>query len=354
MTERALATIRQIAEIKTHTNADSLELAIVDGWQVVVKKGEFLAGDLVVFFEIDSVLPVREEFEFLRKCCYLNREWLEGGEGFRLKTIRLRKELSQGLVLAVADVMNAKLFTMNSAIGTDVTELLGVTKWDPPVAACLSGMARGNFPSFIQKTDQERVQNCWNRIKEKYSGLEWEASIKLDGTSCSIYHNNGTVGVCSRNLDLKLEGNDENTYIQMAVKHNLLEGLKALGYNIAIQGEVMGPGIQGNQEQLKEAELFVFDIFLIDDQRHATPAERNLILLQLATQQGIVLRQAPVIDCVTLDQFETIQDILKHAEGPSLNSPAREGVVYKAVAVVDGQVPSFKVISNEWLLLNDG
>ena len=354
MTERALATIRQIAEIKTHTNADSLELAIVDGWQVVVKKGEFLAGDLVVFFEIDSVLPVREEFEFLRKCCYLNREWLEGGEGFRLKTIRLRKELSQGLVLAVADVMNAKLFTMNSAIGTDVTELLGVTKWDPPVAACLSGLARGNFPSFIQKTDQERVQNCWNRIKEKYSGLEWEASIKLDGTSCSIYHNNGNVGVCSRNLDLKLEGNEENTYVQMAIKYNLLEGLKALGYNIAIQGEICGPNIQNNQEKLRESDFFVFDIFLIEDQRHATPAERNFILTQLAVQHGIVLRQVPINGIVTLDQFDTIGDILKYADGPSLNSSKREGLVFKSVAVVEGQVPSFKVISNEWLLEYDG
>ena len=115
----------------------------------------------------------------------------------------------------------------------------------------------------------------------------------------------------------------------------------------------MGPGIQGNQEQLKETDLFVFDIFLIDDQRHATPAERSLILLQLLIQQRLALKQVPVIECVTLDHFETIQDILKYAEGPSLNSPVREGVVFKSVAVVDGQVPSFKVISNDWLIKND-
>ncbi len=96
---RKLATVRKIAEIKPHNNADALELAVVDGWQCVVKKGDFNAGDLVIYFEVDSVLPVLPVYEFLRKGCYVKKDWLTKGEGFRLKTIKLRGEKSQGLVL---------------------------------------------------------------------------------------------------------------------------------------------------------------------------------------------------------------------------------------------------------------
>lgn len=359
-TERKLATIRRISKILPHSNADLLEIAIVDGWRSVVTKGKHIEGELIVYFEIDSVLPVREEFEFLRKCCYIKRDWIEGGEGFRLKTARFRKELSQGLVVPISKELEIEFShtflnfegARSLQVGDDVTSILGVTKWDPPISACLSGLARGNFPSFIKRTDQERIQNCWTKFKELYAGLEFEVTTKLDGSSCSIYHYDGNVGVCSRNLDLKLEGNDGNSYIQVANKYNLLEGLKLIGDNIAIQGEVCGPGIQGNKEQLNEVDLFVFDIYLIDDQRHATPSERNLLLSKLETVAGIVVKQVPSIRTVTLDQFGSIEDILVHAEGPSLNSPVREGDVYKAVVVVNGQVPSFKVISNKWLLEN--
>ena len=361
-TERKLATIRRISKILPHSNADLLEIAIVDGWQSVVTKGKHIEGELIVYFEIDSVLPVREEFEFLRKCCYIKRDWIEGGEGFRLKTARFRGELSQGLVIPISEDLRIDIgflelhrdIIRTPEVGMDVTLLLDVVKWDPPIGACLSGLARGNFPSFIKRTDQERIQNCWTKFKERYSGLEFEASVKLDGSSCSIYHNNGNVGVCSRNLDLQLEGNDGNAFIQVAKKYELLEGLKVVGDNIAIQGEVCGPKIQNNQEQLKEADFFVFDVYLIDDGRVATPSERNFFLSKLEAMTGIVLKQVPLLGYVTFDQFDTVGDVLAHAEGPSLNSPVREGVVYKAVAVIDGQVPSCKAISNQWLMDNDG
>ena len=210
---RKLASIRQIAEIKPHTNADALELAIVDGWQCVVKKGEVRPGDFVVYFEVDSVLPINPLFEFLRKSCYVKKDWLPAGEGFRLKTIKLRGEISQGLVLPLETVFPTA--TGLPVLGQDVTEILGVVKWDPPMPAQLQGLARGVFPSFIQKTDQERIQNVWEEVKEKYDDVTFEVTIKLDGSSCTYYHNEGDVGVCSRNLNLNLEGNDNLSLIHI-------------------------------------------------------------------------------------------------------------------------------------------
>jgi RNA ligase (TIGR02306 family) len=352
---RKLASIRQIKDIRPIEGADAIELVIVDGWQCVAKKGEFKLNDKCVYFEIDSFLPVRPEFEFLRKGCFKNTTW--GGEGFRIRTIKLRGQLSQGLVLPISedlrtDIGYSELHNegREPRVGDDITELLGVKKWDPPLPACLQGMARGNFPPFIQKTDQERIQNCWDDVKLLYGDLVFEITVKLDGSSCSVYHNNGNVGVCSRNLDLKLEGNENNSFVKFATESGLLDGLKVIGDNIAIQGELMGPGIQGNREQLAVHDLFVFDIYLIDAGRHATPDERKTLLDKLESEAGVALKQVPFVGEFTLEQFTSIEDILKFAEGPSLTNPVCEGKVFKSTVVVNGRVPSFKAISNLFLL----
>jgi len=354
VSNRKLASIRRIAEIKVHPNADLLELAIVDGWQCVVKKDEFKVGDLVVYFEIDSVLPLRPEFEFLTKCCYRKNDWLPNKEGYRLRTIKLRGELSQGLVVPITQDLRIDIgySDMNNIgripmVGDDITELLGVVKWDPPLPACLQGLARGNFPSFIRKTDQERIQNCWNKVKDNED--LFEVTIKLDGSSATYYHNNGDVGACSRNLELKLTGNDDNTFIQVATRIGLFEGLKQLGTNIAVQGEVIGPGIQGNRENLQQADFYVFDIFLIDERRHAIDAERNVIMDQLR-QLGVQLKLVPLVGYVMMNSFSTVRDVLNAAEGPSLNNPVREGVVFKSTVIRNGEVVSFKAISDKYLL----
>lgn len=174
---RKLVSIQKISEIKPHPNADAIELATVRGWQVVVKRGEFKPGDFAVYFEIDSFLPIREEFEFLRKSCF--RTHPELGDGFRLRTIKLRGELSQGLLLPISILENHKIKTNQEVQcvgrriwdekwqcwsqcivpleeGADLTEFLEVQKYEPPVPTQLAGNAKGNFPSFIRKTDQER------------------------------------------------------------------------------------------------------------------------------------------------------------------------------------------------------
>jgi RNA ligase (TIGR02306 family) len=317
---RKLASIRTIKEIRPHTNADSLELAIVDGWQVVVKKDEFKVGDSVVYFEVDSVLPVQEQYEFLRKCCYVNREWVEG---FRLKTIKLRGEISQGLVLPC---------TYDVPEGTDVTELLGVKKWEPPVPAQLSGLIKGNFPSFIPKTDQERIQNLPEIFSDKES--EWEVTLKLDGSSMTVYWLDDGMHVCSRNLELKLE-QEGNTFVETAKR--VFPEYPMYFNHLAIQGELMGPGIQGNREQLDKHYFYVYDIYDINEHRYLPYDQREEFC------RAHNLLHVPVI---AIDKVTDLQDMLNKADIPSINNPIAEGVVWKRM---DGE-KSFKVINNKFLL----
>lgn len=336
---RSLASVRKIREIKTHPNADSLELAIVDGWQCVVAKGEFSPGDCVVYFEVDSVLAVREEFEFLRPRCYVKKDWLPNEEGFRLKTIKLRGELSQGLVMPIS-ILPPDWYVE----GADVTEILGVEKWDPPLPAAMYGQAKGTFPSFIPKTEQERAQNILDRISaEANLKNNFEVSIKLDGTSCTIYRHNGEFGVCSRNIEYKInEENSDNVYVKIFNKHRHLLEKMTDGY--AIQGEIMGPGIQGNREGFKDHRFFIFDIFNISEKRYLSHHERVDVLLKL----GAVDLHVPVLDLSPLPSGD-VNELLDMSSGPSIFNNLREGLVWKRE---DGSF-SFKTISNDFLLKED-
>lgn len=343
MSDRKLATIRQIAEIKEHTNADTLEIAIVDGWQVVVRKGEFNAGDLVVYFEVDSVLPVLPEYEFLRKCCYVKRDWIEG---FRLKTIRLRGEKSQGLIVpvehgAVDWIKNIRGLYDSVLLGDDVTDNLGVVKWDPPVAAHLSGQVKGTFPRFIPKTDQERVQNLVRELKTASDNQDvYEVTLKLDGSSCTLYWCDGEAGVCSRNQELKInDENSGNSFVKVMVESGLLDAFNEKKINIAFQGELMGPGIQGNRENFIEHRFYIFDIFDIDEQRYLNPTER----LEWDFSEFKNVYHVPSLGFEI--PMPTVNEMLAYAEGPSINNPVREGLVWKRF---DGEF-SFKTISDTYL-----
>lgn len=348
MSERKLASIRRISEIRPIEGADNIVCAIVDGWQLVTQKSNgFKEGDLVVYFEIDSVLPERPEFEFLRDRCYVPAERSVNGAGFRLKTIKLRGQVSQGLILPV-DILEDLVVDFEE--GLDLTEILGVVKYEKPLPASLSGTARGNFPTFIPKTDQERIQNCFKYLKNKWLDHHWEVSMKLDGSSMTVYYrthpdlSEGQFGVCSRNLDL-IETAD-NTYWKVAREYDLERKLRDLGRSLAIQGELMGPGIQGNKESLLHHMFFVFDIWDIDEQRYLTAAERYQIV------EYLYLDHVPLIesDAIRFHEGITVAEILEMADGPSLEAKLREGIVFKSIT--DPSV-SFKAISNKWLLKHD-
>lgn len=226
--------------------------------------------------------------------------------------------------------------------GLDLTNALNVKKYEKPIPANLAGKIRGNFPSFIRKTDQERIQNCFDDFWNKWREHQWEVTLKLDGSSFTAYLDDDRFGVCSRNLDL-IE-TDDNAFWQVARKIDLENKMRATGLKrFAIQGELMGPGVQDNREQLTELQMFVFDMFDITQQSYIN-ANRRLSLIR-----DMGLQHVPVIENeVTLPGFLDVKTFLRYAERPSLNPNVQaEGVVFKSLT--DPNV-SFKAISNKYLL----
>jgi len=337
---RKLASIRKISEVLEHPNADALELAVVDGWQCVVAKGKHKAGEDIIYFEIDSVLPVWPEYEFLRKSCHIKKDWLPEGEGLRIKTIRLRKELSQGLVMAIDVIFDPKEFGFEA--GEDLTKVLNVVKYDPPVPANLAGLAKGKFPEFIPKTDQNRVQNCFNKMKALKH--DWEVTMKLEGSSMTVYKDlAGIWGVCSRNADLKIdEDNKENAFVKMFNELMKNTDIAEASAGLAFQGELMGAGIQGNIEGFRELRFYVYDIWSIADQSYLNSRDRQMICNDLGLRHTPILMQA-----LRMKDQDTLQDFLSLADGPSINAVRREGIVFKSL---QNPNKSFKAISNQYLL----
>lgn len=350
---RKLATIRRIDAINPIPNADAIEVATVGGWNVVVKKGEFTVGQDAVYLEIDSWVPT-EIAPFLSKG--KEPRVYQGIKGERLKTVRLRGQVSQGLLLPISafngkrisiDEYNYEFQDVDWDDDEDVTQYLGIVKWEPNIPAQLAGIMRGNFPSFIQKTDQERIQNIKRQFEDAAAdGEEFEVSEKLDGSSMTSYFNVGDFGVCSRNIDLK--ESEDNAFWKMANSLNLKEKLETYGKNIALQGELIGNGIQGNQYNLSGHEFRIFDVYDIDAGRKMLPDERQAVLAELGLQ--FVNEVPQLLPRYRFKPDTTIQDVLAMAEGKSmLNGSEREGLVFKSLT----REFSFKAISNKWLLDNE-
>jgi RNA ligase (TIGR02306 family) len=335
--ERKLAVLETIEEIKPIEGADNIEAVRIRGWWCVAKKGEFQLGDKCVYFEIDSFLPIREEFEFLRKSSYKK---MQGDlEGFRLRTIKLRGQISQGLALPL-NAINEDLSMFE--VGDNLTETLNVIKYERPIPATMSGRAKGNFPMFIIKTDEERIQNYLRHINFQDKASKYVVTEKIDGTSFTCYIKDKNFGVCSRNYDL--EFTDDNVYWKCAVQYGLKEKLEEKYDNIAIQGELIGPDIQNNLYKLSEYKLFVFSIQKIEDRTYLPYGEMK------ERCEDLGLELAPILD----DNFtvlDSLDEMLNYADGKSVINPStnREGVVIRN----QDKTLSFKVISNAWLLKND-
>lgn len=338
---RKLASIKRIDTIEPIEGADMIELATVGGWKVVVAKNVgHKEGDMVVYCEIDSFLPIEPEFEFLRKNSY--KKMVDGTEGFRLRTRKLRNQVSQGLILPMSVFGD---FGWTAYEGLDVTEMLGITKWDPPVPANLVGVAKGNFPSFIQKADEERCQN----LKKEYEGWkdsneEFYVTEKLDGSSATFYHRDGEFGICSRNLEL--ERNEDNTFWKVAKELKIEEKLKELGRNISIQGELIGEGIQKNRYKIKGHTVRFFNVFDIDKFEKVSYDD-----FVKTIGEDLELQTVPITVVPGFKLPETIDDLLKMAEAKSImnDKAEREGVVIRSR---DNKI-SFKAISNKFLLKSE-
>lgn len=350
---RKLASIQTVNAAEPIPNADAIEKVRVLGWWVVVKKGEFKPGDKVVYCEIDALLPERAEFEFLRPNCYKPAQTDAGGTvtqaaGFRIKTIKLRGQVSQGICFPLS-VLPAGAPT---DIDADVTDALGVRKWEPPQTVGMGGRVRGSFPGFLPKTDETRVQ-VLEQVIERHRGRAFYITEKLDGTSFTAFVRAGEFGVCSRNM--LLDTTDEaSVLVRVAKRLGLEEKLRAFGaahgFEAALQGELIGPGVQGNKYALPEVALRVFNIFDVSGYRFLNHAD----MLAAVAEMG--LDAVPQLGTLVLNHG--VDDLVALSEGPSvLNAKAqREGIVLRPLIEVEdaylGRL-SFKAINPKFLLKYD-
>ena len=368
---RKLVTIRKISKLIPIAGADLICLAVVDGWQVIVKKDEFKEGDYCLFFEVDSFLPESDtRFSFLKK----SQDYI-GFKGYRLKTMKMRGVLSQGLALPVhmfiedLDLYDSVSIEEAVTDGTDFSEQLKVIKYDNQNTGnggLNAGNAEGRFPTFIPKTDQERVQNLTSYF-ETMVDEEFEETLKLDGSSMTCYKIDKPIGifskikkffgfkvkdyhfgVCSRNLEIKLKEEYSNINIPVvnsdfwkAAISQDIENKIPKGY--AIQGELIGPKIQANHEKVQELDYQVFDVYNINEARYLLPSERYDFVNTYS------IKHVPIVNKSFKPFNLTLQELLDRVVGPSFNGGISEGRVYKHIT----KDISFKVISNEYLLKSE-
>lgn len=352
--KRQLSRLVTISALEDIPGADKIVKATVGGWQAVVQRDQFSIGEEVIYIECDAWVPTALA-PFLSK----GREPRKFNDvpGERLRTVKLRGTLSQGLILKVSEVLWSGNGSLLNAIRADaesktLDEYLNIQLFEKPLPAQLTGRVR-NWPSFVQKTDQERIQNIWQSIEG--TSDQFEVTLKLDGSSMTVYCRDGNAGICSRNMEIELvEENEGNVFIKTAIKGNLLAALKVYCHdhkrNLAIQGELMGPNVQGNRENFTDHKFFVFDIFDIDTQTHLIPEDRHNVMIALL-QQGEVSIDTNFIEHVPImgsawHVTSTLQGMLDLSNGKSINNALCEGLVWKNIA---GGI-TFKVISNQFLL----
>ena len=338
--ERKLASIQQVLEVNPIPGADRIEAVKILGWTVVCLKDRVKPGDMVVYIEVDSIVPDLPVFEFLRKY------------KFRVRTINMKHTISQGLVMTLDEMgLTDNIYE----IGEDLTEKLGIIKYEFPVPLHLSGEILGRRPSFVPKTDEYRLQSYPELLVEMADKRAY-ISTKVDGTSSSVYFNptlEDSFGLCSRNLNLKRDPN--NGHWKVALKHDLENKMRDMQLSYAfdngfvIQGELAGPGIQKNRMELKELELYVFDIFDIATYTYLDVSDMMTVCRELGVK---------TVDITGYGGYDdmTVEQWLAYAEGnyPGTSNPI-EGIVVRTCEAIrtdllDGHRLGFKVINNKYLL----
>lgn len=362
---RKLATIQVITNIKPIVGADNIVMCNVLGWELVIKKDEFKEGDPCIYCEIDSILPERPEFKFLESRKY------------RIKTIKLRGQISQGLCLPLSLIENKKY-----NIGDDVTDILGIKKYDPEAEVenkvientvskpfwykylmqykwfrnFIKKTTKGkNWPSFIKKTDEDRIQ-LFSNAYQYWKDLNFDITEKLDGQSGTFFIKKYKLfniipyydyGVCSRNY--RLGKPDNSSYWDIFNKYNLQNKLKKLFKelsckdNLIIQGEIIGPKIQKNKYKVNKNEFYVFNIIRDTNIKYNTTTIKKLCDLVYLNHVPIIIIEGKIPD--------TIQEFVEYSIGNSLynNKVSREGIVVRNY----GKGISFKVINPKFLLEHD-
>lgn len=368
---RKLASLVTIEKIEPIENADRLAVATIKGktWKVVVSKTAFLPGDRAVYFEIDSYLPANDErYSFLKERClkkFVSKSGQVLAEGNRIKTIKLRGVISQGLLMPVSQFNELNEQVEYPGEGADLTELLKVKHYDeiaealrPMMGTSIAGDAYGSFPTaYIPKTDEERIQNLGEYF-ETMKSRRFQITEKVDGMSVTMFYSptmdpEAPFGVCSRNLRLKPVTNDGSTPLawQIAQKLDIETKLKTYtsltGDEVALQGELAGPGINGNRDLRATHEWMVFRAYNITQGRFLTPSATEALCRSAEIPHVPVL----VEDCPAFELWPTFDKLMEFAQGKTANGREREGIVCKTV---DAPYVSFKVVSNKYLLKSEG
>lgn len=384
---RKLASVQTVKAIKPIEGADRIEVVQILNWDCVARKGEYRVGDKVIYFEIDSLLPDIPAFEFLK-----GSSWSQKLNKYKISTHKFKNQISQGLVISLNEIyeilqqigayekeeclpvifdkelklLARKDFSVpDNVIGYDLTELLGVEKYEPPVSnGPLGDIIHHEW--YVPKTDEERIQVCAENVLPKYVESEqddWYASIKLDGTSCTVGLFDDAFLIGGRNQFYK----DENMYTTTVNKYfengakEKFETYKAInGIYVVFQGELCGPGIQSNKLGLKEKEWYIFNAFVSKTGKNGSYVKCDLLyMLKLCEEFG--LKHVPLIDAEDKFKFDpeetvdnTVEKLLKYVddikyrkyfEDASPNQIA-EGVVFRT----EDMTYSFKVVSNKYLL----
>lgn len=357
---RKLASIKEISDLVPIEGKDRIELAIIDGWQIIVKKGEYRIGDKTIFVEIDSILPEKEEFEFLRS------------KKFRIKTMKMGGVLSQGICFPLSILPEGKY-----ELDQDIADLIGIKKYEPnednresrqkevenkyknPAILwllrfkifrnlLLTPKKNKGFPTFISKTDETRIQNIPNILKNK--DVKYIVREKVDGQSGTFFLQRKKVGrifkkeifefgVCSRNL--RLWNENDSSYWSVAKKYKIEQILKELiGNNefVAIQGECISSKVQGNKYKVKDPDLYIFNLIYPFGKIPCLEGE------EILSTYG--LKWCPLIEKDFI-LSNSVNEILDYSTGQSkLHNTLREGIVLRNYK----KNISFKAVSPDFLI----
>ena len=339
--DRKLASIQKIISLEPIAGADAILLAQVLGWICVVKKEEFKVGDLCVYFEIDSILPIAPWNDHLRKGSSKDKP-------LRVRSIRLRGQLSQGLALPINGILLTNLIW---EIGMDVTKQIEVQKYEPYIPPELFGKVRGTRPSFIPKTDEPRLQSYPDVLDELLvMDVNVIGTMKMDGSSVTAYLKDGVFGVCSRNMDL-IETED-NAFWKTIRTKKIEEKMRSYfpwqGGNYAIQGELCGPGLQGNKMGLKEMDIFWYNLFHIDTLIYLSTKQLHDFIVSYGLSWAEIVFQGKLPKDTTVNTLLDMANKLNYG-----NQLPAEGIVWRPEVEINSNVlkdrMSFKTISNRFI-----
>ena len=345
---RKLASIQKIKGIHPIEGADRIELAKVLGWQCVVNKGQFQPGDLCVYFEVDSFLPIDPAYEFLRSNSYKKNDYM--GEGFRLRTMKFRGQISQGLALPVGTLIKTPVQE-----GDDVTELLNVKEWSMPEVVGNAGIMIGSRPDFIAKTDETRIQSA-PELLEEFRGLPFYITTKCDGSSHSIgIREDSTFHMTGHNFEFKDEPGTSG-FVDLIRERGFEEKMREYMEDnhiscMVVQGELCGEGIQKNRMKLPKPEWFIFTVY--EDHKRCGLGEIEKVVAYIG---GVMVPLEETGDNL-LDYYPDEAALLKRAEGNYPNGGKKEGIVIRPITPVHSHTLSgslsMKVINNQYLLKNE-